>query len=170
VVVAMKNSALVLVLLIAAVECRAEEIFYQDFRGKDIDENLFRLQGADAAQRIKVEPQGLRITLPPEPKTTSVGIATSAATKGDFEITVGYEIIQAERPKMGGVGLEMYLRTNTPPTQEALFFYRIARPKEREVYACDKKTTVDGERKTTRTTSRRTASPDACSWPTKGSR
>jgi hypothetical protein len=145
----MKNSVLVVALLSAALECRAEEI-YQDFRGKDIDEALFRLQGADAAQRIKVEPQGLRITMPFNLKSTTVGIATRAATRGDFEITVGYEIIQAERPKGGsGVGLEMYLNTNTP-TQEGLVFYRAARPKEGEVYACDKKATVDGERKTKR--------------------
>lgn len=142
----MKNSALVVLLLSAAMECRGDEI-YQDFRGKDIDEKLFRLQGADAAHRIKVEPQGLRITMPSEPKGNTVGIATRAATRGDFEIAVGYEIIQAERPTTGnGVGLEMYLNTNTP-TEEAIVFYRVAQPKEGEVYMCDKRTTVAGERK-----------------------
>jgi hypothetical protein len=146
----MKRFGLIFVLTIGATEARAEEI-YQDFRGKDVDERLFRLHGPDAALRIKVEPQGMRITMPPEPKTTTVGIAASAAAKGDFEITVGYEIIHAERPKKGGgIGLEMYLRTNTAPTQEAICFYRLTRPKEGEVYVCDKKTNVDGERKTTR--------------------
>lgn len=147
----MKHFGGLLVLVIIVVESHAGEL-YQDFRGKNLNEKFLRLQGGDAALRVKAEPEGLRITMPAEPKGTTVGVATRPATTGDFEIAVGYEILQADRPLMGnGVGLEMYLNTNTP-TQEALAFYRMARPKDGEVYVCDKKTTIDGKRQTTRRT------------------
>src|SRR5687767_6302612 len=120
----MTRVGLIILLVIRAAECQAGEIF-QDFRGKDVDEQLFRLQGPQAASRITTEPQGLRITLPPDLKAaTTVGFGTRTPTKGDFEITVGYEILQSERPTMGsGVGLEIYLKTDTP-TEEAIAFYR----------------------------------------------
>lgn len=146
----MKHFRLILLLALGAADALADEI-YQDFRGKDVDEQLFRLQGPDAALRIKPEPQGLRITLPPDPKgTRTLGLGTRFPVKGDFEITVGYEILQAERPTKGsGVGLEIYLNTDTP-TNEALVFYRAARPKEGEVYMCDWKTMKAGKRETIR--------------------
>lgn len=146
----MKQLGLILLLAIGATEARADEI-YQDFRGKDVDEQLFRLQGPDAALRIKSEPQGLRITMPPDPKgPATVGLGARFHLKGDFEITVGYEILQAELPTMGqGVGLEIYLNTDTP-TNDALVFQRIARPAEGEIYLCDRRTTNAGKRGITR--------------------
>ena len=148
----MKNLRLMLLLLIGAVEAHGDEI-YQDFRGKDVDMQRFRLQGPDAALRITPEPQGLRITLPADPKgTRTVGLGSRFPVQGDFEITVGYEILQAERPVKGsGEGLEIYINTDTP-TEEALVFYRVVRPKEGEVYLCDRKTTTEGKRETTRRT------------------
>jgi hypothetical protein len=142
---------LVLIFFLAsgAIEGRGGEI-HQDFRGKDVDETLFRLQGTDAAARIKAEAEGLRITLPADTKSATVGVAARAATKGDFEITVGYELLRADRPANGsGVGLEMYLNTATP-TEEAFVIYRIVRPKEGDVYLCDRKTTNAGKRETKR--------------------
>jgi hypothetical protein len=81
----------------------------------------------------------------------TVGIATRFAIQGDFEITVGYEILEAERPVTGsGVGLELYLDSDTP-AQHALAFHRIVRPKEGQVYFCDHKLTdEDGKRVTRR--------------------
>jgi hypothetical protein len=41
-------------------------------------------------------------------------VATQFPIQGDVEITVSYEIIQADRPLAGwGVGLEVYLMTDT---------------------------------------------------------
>lgn len=66
------------------------------------------------------------------------------------------------------MGLEIYLNTDTP-TQEALAFYRAARPKEGEVYVCDRKTTKEGKRDTTLWTSASPRSESATTvnryWP-----
>jgi len=148
----MKYLGMVLVILIAASHACGEEI-YQDFRDKDLDVKLFRRTGAEAGERIRTEPQGLRMTLPADPMTKTLGFNTRAPTKGNFEITVGYEILQADRPKTGsGLGLEIYVNTDTP-TQEALILYRMVKPKEGEVYLCDKKwTSKEDKRETKRTT------------------
>jgi serine/threonine protein kinase len=58
------------------------------------------LFGADAGECVKFEPAGLRITLPAgyPPERPSIGVMRRAAVKGDFEITVGYEILQEPEP------------------------------------------------------------------------
>jgi hypothetical protein len=147
----MKFARCVIVLVFGPALAGAEEIF-REFRGKDVDDVLFRLQGPNAATRVKSEPEGLRITMPRDAKATTAGLATRFSVKGDFEIDVGYEILHREVPAAGsGQGLEIYLNTDTP-TEKALVFYRIGRPKEGEVYMCDRKETVAGKRETVRRT------------------
>jgi ribosomal protein S27E len=147
----MNRIAPVFVVVLAAAAARGDEIF-QDFRGKDVDAQMFRFHGPDAAARIHPEAKGLRITLPANPKASTIGIATRSRITGNFELTVGYELLVAERPMKGsGLGLEIYVNTNTE-AQDAVIFYHIVKPKEGEVYMCDKKATINGERKTTRRT------------------
>jgi len=121
---------------------------YQDFRGKEVDSRHFDLMGPDAAQRMKSDAAGLRITLPAEQKKpAAVGLMARFPIKGNFEITTAYEIVQAHRPTAGfGAGFEVYLKTNTP-TREAIAFYRIVRPSGDDVYACSRMTTnTEGRR------------------------
>jgi Protein of unknown function (DUF1583) C domain len=55
--------------------------------------------GPSAEQVVKFEPEGVRITLPPDfPKAAPTGLATGLTIKGDFEITVGFEILKDELP------------------------------------------------------------------------
>src|SRR5438128_2650508 len=76
--------------------------FYHDFRNKDNLDANFKLVGPEAAKRVKPEPEGLRITLPAKQKNPdAVGVAPKFSIKGDVEITVGYEILQADQPKEG---------------------------------------------------------------------
>src|SRR5262245_1076406 len=101
----MKHFAPVLILAIgvaglSAGAVRAEDI-YQDLRGQDFDKQRFRLHGPDAALYTKSEPQGLRVTLPAHVKNDPVGLHTKFPVQGDFEITLGYEILQAERSPKG---------------------------------------------------------------------
>jgi hypothetical protein len=124
------------------------EDFYQDFRIKGLDPEVFALTGQDAAQCVKVEPEGVRITLPAGRKSAStVGLVLRAPVQGDFEITTGYEILQADPPKAGiGAGFTTYLMTNSP-TKEATEFFHFVRPSGSEAYGCARLTTTpDGRR------------------------
>lgn len=120
---------------------------HHDFRTKGLDKLLFRLWGPDAAQWVTFAGEGMRVTFPENQKTSSpVGVVTQFTLKGNFELTISYEILKGDRPATGsGAGIEVYLMTDTP-TQEAIGFYRVARPKEGDVYGCHRMTTKDGKR------------------------
>ncbi|MCI0680966.1 MAG: DUF1583 domain-containing protein [Gemmataceae bacterium] len=125
--------------------------FHQDFRGQAFDPQVLQIMGPEAAARIRSEPEGLRITLPAEQQRAEhVGLITTFPIKGDFEITLRYEILHADRPKTGnGVGLEFYLKTETP-TAEALGFYRVRRVREGDVFMLTRATTTaEGKRRHT---------------------
>jgi len=112
--------------------------FYADFRGKPVDKKSLRYTGPQADQCIKAEAEGLHITLPGDQVelSTPVGLVTSFRIKGDFEITLGYDILRADRPKLGyGVGVELYLAIDTP-AEDALGLYRFNRTLEGDVYQC----------------------------------
>ncbi len=122
--------------------------FYYDFRNKEtLDEN-FKLIGPNAVKRIKFEPEGMRITLAAEQNTpAAVGVTTQFSIKGDFEITIAYEILRADKPKKGsGAGLEIFLMTDTP-TKEALAFSRRIRSSGLDAYTSARlTTTIQGKR------------------------
>jgi len=114
--------------------------FYRDFRGQPFDWAEFKVTGPGAANLIKSEAEGLRITVPADVKSP-VGLVVGFPVKGDFELTAGYEIIQADQPAAGyGVGFEIWLRTDTA-TKEATAFSRIVRPSGDDVYVCSRLTT-----------------------------
>ena len=57
---------------------------------------------AAAAESIKSEPEGLRITLAANRRTAEpVGLATTFPIKGNFEITVRYSLLTADQPQAG---------------------------------------------------------------------
>ncbi len=109
--------------------------FYQDFRGRPIDFNLFRPTGA--RRQMFEEPEGLRITLPAaEMKSPPTGLVTAFRVSGDFEITTSYELLKADKPPNGwGVGVQLYLMMESP-TQEAIMFGRFHSPQEGHIYNC----------------------------------
>src|SRR5262249_41024099 len=90
--------------------------FYQDFRGSPRPLPPLELVGPDAELVSKPEAEGWRITVPADqPKVTTIGLAMKAPVKGDFELTAGYEILQAEMPKgRSPAGFELFIHTDTP--------------------------------------------------------
>ena len=92
----------------------------QDFRGKPYDPKLFLPTGPGFATAIRSDRQGLRIVLPPEHgKKPPVGVVFRTGVKGDFEITMEFEVVDVKEPKNGrGAGPSLYL-TMVSPTQEA---------------------------------------------------
>ena len=92
----------------------------QDFRGKPYDARLFLTTGPGVATAIRSDSQGLRIVLPPEHgKKPPVGLVFKTGVKGDFEITMEFEVVDVKEPKGGkGGGPSLYL-TMVSPTQKA---------------------------------------------------
>lgn len=92
----------------------------QDFRGGPYDSRLFLPTGPGFATAIQYDKKGLRIILPPEHgKKPPVGIALKTGVKGNFEVTMEFEVVDVKEPKEGrGAGPSLYLTTVTP-TQRA---------------------------------------------------
>ncbi len=119
---------------------------YHDFRNQKSLDGNFKLYGADAANRVKSEPEGLRITLPGKTKSPDgLGVIARIPVKGNFEITLGYEILQMDKPKdLWGNGFELYIETKTP-TKESMGLNRIMRPTGADVYFSSRmRTNVQG--------------------------
>jgi hypothetical protein len=95
------NSAILLALL-ATPWGQMEDQFHQDFRGAASLNPTLTLFGPDSGKAVQFEPEGLRITMPAgRADKAAVGLAPNLRISGDFEITVGYEILSAERPAEG---------------------------------------------------------------------
>lgn len=95
--------------------------FRQDFRGKPYDASLFRPTGPGFATAIRSDKKGLRIVLPPEHgKKPPVGVVLKTGIKGDFEITMEFEVVNVKEPEGGqGAGPSLYL-TMVSPAQTAV--------------------------------------------------
>jgi hypothetical protein len=70
--------------------------YYQSFKGQSWEPQVFKLMGPNADKQVQAEPAGLRITLPAgvPGEGTGTGLVSHCVVQGDFEITVGYEILQ----------------------------------------------------------------------------
>jgi len=88
----------------------AEEFTY-DFSTADWEPLVFKAVGAKSGHPGKQTKEGMLITAPSKTlKKSQVGYATRFAVKGDFEITVGYKLLEVARPEKGyGTGLMIKL-------------------------------------------------------------
>jgi hypothetical protein len=121
--------------------------FAIDFRGGQFPASDLRWTGGAEEATIEPEERGLRITVPANrTRKDPVGLVLMSAVKGNFEVTTGYDIVRADRPKTGGgVGFELYILTETA-AQDAIAFSRIKRTDDTEVHFCGRMTTVAGKR------------------------
>ncbi len=87
----------------------------------------WKVVGLDAQKAVKFEKEGMRITLdagvPDERPHT--GLYTGLSVKGDFEITVGYEIIKAPDPADTGKKATRILLIANHASGRAVFTRRI---------------------------------------------
>jgi hypothetical protein len=119
--------------------------FRHDFRKELVPNNKFVHVGSDAAKIVKTEPDGLRITLPTDEVADAIGVRADFAIKGDFDVTVNYELIKSVNPAINSTGFDIYLVTESSD-REALTFKRSIRPNGQDVYVCNRLTTIDGRR------------------------
>jgi hypothetical protein len=95
-----------LVLLTFAPGQPATADTYYDFRGQPLSPELTVFPAKEGV--VKVEQDGLRITLPRSwiHPFGGVGVKTASGLRGDFEVTAGFEVLQADVPDTGfGVGV-----------------------------------------------------------------
>lgn len=104
------RSLLLLGILLVSGRAGAEEFTY-DFATAEWEPLVFRAIGTKIGHPGVQSEEGVMLTAPHEKsKKTQVGYATRFAVKGDFEITVGYKLLQIACPKKGyGTGLMIKL-------------------------------------------------------------
>jgi Protein of unknown function (DUF1583) len=106
--------------------------FYQSLKGPDAAKELKRV-GTNADRLVRFEPEGARINLPGNAANDQppVGLATDFTVRGDFEITVAYEILHEPAPEQtSGFGTRLTLITGVEaPTQSQVKFARAVRSK-----------------------------------------
>jgi Protein of unknown function (DUF1583) len=106
--------------------------YFQSFKGKPDDRAAFKLRGwAGAADRLVYEPEGLRIAFPldyPENRALGLGWNFPFKVKGDFEITISFEILKEPDPALvKGMGTRASLGVNleTSQTHEAAVSHKM---------------------------------------------
>src|SRR5262245_38818537 len=127
----------------AAQEPKAEYAVerVQSFKGTAEDAKDFAIFGPDAATVVKFEPEGLRITIPTGTPAdrTSVGVASRFAIKGDFEITVRYEVLKEPAAVDSGVQtrLAVAITLDKPNSKQdqAAINYRVIPGKGSQIFA-----------------------------------
>ena len=119
-----------------------------DFRGRPYDPALFRPTGPGASLAVQPDSRGLRITLPPEHGSKpAVGVVLRSGFQGDFEITMDYEILQAE-PTTGGTGAGVSLHiTMVSYTREAATIGRLVGTSGEPYFMSHRATTPNGEKR-----------------------
>ena len=117
----------------AAVE-PAVELDY-DFRDSRPLPKEIRLAGALHNLKTLAEETGFRMTIADRPNPIGrAGMEMHTRLRGDFEITAGYEILNAAVPTEGnGVGFEFFAHTVHTP-QQGLGVYRLTRVDDGDVY------------------------------------
>jgi serine/threonine protein kinase len=113
--------------------------FYQDFRGDTPFSPLLSWTGQEGEEVIERQDQGVRVQLTTRrTKKDPVGLVLTCPFKGDFEITAGYELLQADQPRSGmGVGFDLYLMTQSS-AREALGLCRVKRADGTDRYICSR--------------------------------
>jgi hypothetical protein len=92
--------------------------YYHSFKEHAQNNREFKLMGPNAGERVKFEPGGLRLTFPagmPEQRA-GTGVLTTFGVRGDFEITISFEILQQPKPEetIGQTRLSLALSMDQP--------------------------------------------------------
>jgi hypothetical protein len=113
----------------------------QDFRAADLDPSVLQPLGPG----VDRDGQGLRITLEagPGPRHHK-GFDTTFAVRGDFEVTVSYNVRAADPPETGyGVGIGLYAPID-PAAQDAASLARRLMPDGTVQFVSDRMTPAGG--------------------------
>ncbi len=136
--------------LLTAVESATAvgDEYHQDFRTEPLDSKSLAVFPECRELRLEPGPAGLRIRIRPSAaRDGAVRVATRFMARGDFEITLAYELLQVGPPADGhgaGIGLEIW--TDSAESASASI-ERLVCPGEKNVVRVGRITTVRwGER------------------------
>jgi hypothetical protein len=120
-------------------QAELKEQYRDTFNGPASKYPGWGLHGAQAANNVKFEPEGLRIQLPAgfEGQRPAAGVATRVTVKGDFQITTGYEILQEPSVEEVGTGqtrLTMDVVLAQPHNDAATLSRRVVPRAGKQVY------------------------------------
>ncbi len=124
-----------------APEKRAAE-FLQDFRAYDLKSPDLRI----IANGVTRDDEGVRVTLPAgQGVVRPTGLFTTFRIRGDFEATLDYQVLCADRPDRGyGVGVSLYGLMDDG-TNNAISMARRFMPNGRTVFVANLKKHVSGQ-------------------------
>lgn len=106
-----------------------------DFLNSQFDNARLRMMGPGAPTLITSSAEGLVMSLSQGTRTNELGFAPRFKLRGDFEITLQYELKQITQPKKGyGVGTSMYILTESEEEHGATIG-RLYRVKEGQVHS-----------------------------------
>jgi serine protease Do len=116
--------------------------FHQDFRAADYRGETLLPLGAGEVYR---DDKGLRIIFPTgRGKLRDSGVFTTFSVRGDFEVTMSFEILKADQPKDGrGVGPLLYAGNQTE--NDAVVLARRLLPDGKAVFVADRVQHVQGK-------------------------
>jgi hypothetical protein len=105
--------------------------YYHSFKGDRDIGSEFHWHGLEPQQCVVFEPAGLRITLPAgyPGKRMGTGIGLDTTVKGDFEVTIRYEILKEPENAEAGdaTGLFVWVDLNKPTGMNRGFISRVTR-------------------------------------------
>ena len=127
-----------------AVQPGLKSRFQQDLRTSELNNANLKPIG----ETMRYEAVGARVTLPGgQGQMQTTGLATLFQVHGDFEITLSYEVLKADRPKTGyGVGVSIYAAIDTD-TSDAVSLARRVVPRGEAVFMSDRMTPDEGQAK-----------------------
>ena len=98
--------------------------YYHSFKADADLGRDYEFDGPDADECVRFEPAGLRLNLPAghPGKRIGTGLVSHFGVKGDFEITLSFEMLQEPAPADAGNGTGLYLgvETDTPELNRAM--------------------------------------------------
>jgi len=142
------RAALLILSCACVVQPLSAEEIGQDFRGNPFNPALFRLTGPNAAGSIQSDSRGLRITLTEEHGLRpAVGLALQTGIKGDFEITMEFELIQVDKPVGGnGAGVSIWIKMVSYSDEAATIWRAVGKGGEQVFLSHRASTGPDGKR------------------------
>ncbi len=128
----------------ASQAAHAEE-FTQNFQGRSYDVRYFRPVGSNTRRALRADSWGLRISPVDAESKLPVGLVSRLGVRGDFEITMAFEILRLNKPAGGnGAGVSIYISAASL-SQEGATLGRFLRSSGEQVFLCHRAFTPPGE-------------------------
>ncbi|QDU36689.1 hypothetical protein Mal4_09770 [Maioricimonas rarisocia] len=121
--------------------------YNRDFSTEGFDNRALAPFGAGATSLLQQSEEGVEIAVPAGAETKSVGLTPRFVVRGDFEITLWYEIKAWDEPQKGsGVGPTLYVTTSGDPSAAAEIGH-LHRPEGERMHTTFARAVVEGEQK-----------------------